>query len=631
MTGADGAVAGNGVYLNNTSDVRLAGMQLSNFQNSGIRGFLVTGFSLEDSVISGTVGNNTGEIEGAIAFGHVGPAFQNGLFGNSLIDNVDISGSIEHQLEFYNQSGTMNLTISNSNIHNGGVDGIQMEFRGTAQTFINIDNNELTSNGSQGIQISTLEDSSSQVTIRRNTVTRGTQGNEGILLQNGGNADLTALIGGPTAADGNTVSGFGGVAIFVGQVAGQGTAQSLLQATIQNNTVTSPASATNHAILAFVSSLTGEVSQARFLIDRNTVNYNSDAARAILVDAPDSGRTPEFYATVTNNIVTSTNANAVTMISIAARNGAIGHSDVRGNQVNMGPSSAIGLNVREASPGTNVLARGGSASNDAATVLAFNNPGATTTVLPTSGDIPVVENNTILLPATPTLPSLPLLAAVGGVESASGEQGEFNLTQAALDLVVGAAISWWATAGLSATQIAMLQSLDFDVADLSGDALAYESSGGITIDSDAAGFGWFVDATPFDDFEFGYAVTDGWLWADPAQAPAGDMDLLTAVMHEMGHALGLGDTYAGGTQDNLMYGYLVTGERRLPGAADAARAGFDYSAAELVYGADDGLTMHSSVGCGVADPSTDFTTPNYARCGTVDVTGGDTMVMHQMA
>ena len=244
-TGADGAfTTGNGIYLNNTADVRLAGMQLNDFSNGAIRGFSVTGFSLEDSVISGTIGTSTAEIEGAIAFGHVGPAFQNGLFGNSLIDQVNISGSIEHHLEFYNQSGTMNLTISNSNIHDnsvaGGSDGIQLEIRGTAQAVVDIDTNQFSNNKSQAIQLSALENSSLHATIQSNTVTRGTQGNEGILVANGGNADARVLIGGPTGADGNIISGFGGVAIFVGQVPGQGTAASLLEATIQNNTVTSP-------------------------------------------------------------------------------------------------------------------------------------------------------------------------------------------------------------------------------------------------------------------------------------------------------------------------------------------------------------------------------------------------------
>ena len=77
----------------------------------------------------------------------------NGLTGNSLIDNVNISGSIEHNVEIYNQSGTLNLTISNSNIHDnsaaGGPDGILMEFRGTAQVFIRIDGNHFANNKSQ--------------------------------------------------------------------------------------------------------------------------------------------------------------------------------------------------------------------------------------------------------------------------------------------------------------------------------------------------------------------------------------------------------------------------------------------------------------------------------------------------
>mgnify|MGYP006151185155 CR=1 FL=1 len=56
---------------------------------------------------------------------------------------------------------------------------------------------------------------------------RGTQGNEGIICQNGGNAGLTVAIGGPGAGDGNTLSGYGGAAIFVGQVAGQGSVVSM--------------------------------------------------------------------------------------------------------------------------------------------------------------------------------------------------------------------------------------------------------------------------------------------------------------------------------------------------------------------------------------------------------------------
>jgi hypothetical protein len=79
-----------------------------------------------------------------------------------------------------------------------------------------------------------------------------------------------------------------------------------------------------------------------------------------------------------------------------------------------------------------------------------------------------------------------------------------------------------------------LQSLDFRIVrDLPGQAVAGAvGSNLILIDATAAGHGWFVDQTPSDNSEF-----------SGGQARSGDaagrMDLLTAVMHEIGHILGL--------------------------------------------------------------------------------------------
>jgi hypothetical protein len=42
------------------------------------------------------------------------------------------------------------------------------------------------------------------------------------------------------------------------------------------------------------------------------------------------------------------------------------------------------------------------------------------------------------------------------------------------------------------------------------------------------------------------------------------MDLLTAIMHELGHSLHLPDAYAAQSRDTVMYGYLTQGERRMP-------------------------------------------------------------------
>ena len=100
------------------------------------------------------------------------------------------------------------------------------------------------------------------------------------------------------------------------------------------------------------------------------------------------------------------------------------------------------------------------------------------------------------------------------------------------------------------------------------------SPGHITIDTDAAGHGWFVDPTPNDNSEFTHAQnaagTD--LLTDPSNAAAGHLDLLTTVTHEMGHVLGLDDSTAASDANDLMYINLVDGERRLPDAADVAQA-----------------------------------------------------------
>ena len=114
-----------------------------------------------------------------------------------------------------------------------------------------------------------------------------------------------------------------------------------------------------------------------------------------------------------------------------------------------------------------------------------------------------------------------------------------HLTQAELDSVVAAAIAQWAAAGASATQLAALHATTFSVSDLSGETVGQESAPAlITIDTSAAGHGWFVDPTPLDNFEFTHALNSAGtdLLTDPSNAAAGHLDLLTTVTHELGRA-----------------------------------------------------------------------------------------------
>ena len=139
--------------------------------------------------------------------------------------------------------------------------------------------------------------------------------------------------------------------------------------------------------------------------------------------------------------------------------------------------------------------------------------------------------------------SSPLLAAAPATE----RTGLFPLTRAQLQPIVDAAIDQWRHTPLTASQMAMLNSFNISIADLAGLRLGEANRAGITIDHDAAGHGWYVDPTPYD-------LTD--------DAIGNRMDLLTVVKHEIGHIIGLQDTYDSTRSDELMYGFLTEGERR---------------------------------------------------------------------
>jgi hypothetical protein len=138
------------------------------------------------------------------------------------------------------------------------------------------------------------------------------------------------------------------------------------------------------------------------------------------------------------------------------------------------------------------------------------------------------------------------------------------LTDTALAPVLAAARLRWSEAGLTRDQLAVIDSLRFEVSDLAGWYLGASSGRVVQLDRRATGYGWFIDPSPDTDEEFAGPL--------PVSAPSRRIDLLSAVLHEMGHNLGLADDYTPAARDNVMYGFLTPGERRLPVLGQARNA-----------------------------------------------------------
>ena len=143
-----------------------------------------------------------------------------------------------------------------------------------------------------------------------------------------------------------------------------------------------------------------------------------------------------------------------------------------------------------------------------------------------------------------------------------------GLTMARLQELFDEAVARWRANGFVTVASGDLAGIAIELVDLPDGKLAQYTAGTILVDADAAGYGWYVDITPASDAEFARGAESFLLTARGDSDAVGRVDLLTVLMHELGHALDLGDA-SRFVSTRLMSETIGLGERRLISALDA--------------------------------------------------------------
>jgi hypothetical protein len=547
MVGADGAVAGTGIYLKNAKAVSLSWMQLNDFQNFAIRGFSVNGFTLDHSVINGTNGTSATENEGCISFGantgEPGGA-ANGLTGSATVSNCSISGGYEDNFRVANQSGSLNrLTLTSTTIgpnsSTTGNDGVLVEGESAAALNVTVLNSTLY--GARGTLFALIlnGNNTADLVFQNNTLSNPAPynlnaGSNGLSLISGNNVAAGAFT--TFNISNNTFRDANGHAVLVVKSTDPGT----LSGTLNSNTIGvagtgDSGSAAGDGIKIQNAGLGTVTVNAT---NNHIYQYNNFGVE-LLTGGGASAMSGVLNATVTGNTISNPGTGGLPMNGVHLNGGTVPGdtyqicADIKTNSITgSGANGGTDFRLRQRQATTVRLPGYGGANNDNTAVVTFvsgNNFGASglaANTVPTGGGF--VGGAAC---AQPTTVIIPLEA-----ESAPAGDKVVPLADSQVAPIFSEALFRLASTGLAAEELAPLARLSAHVGDLPQGVLAEVTGDEITLDRSASGHGWFADPTPYDDSEFDPSEAGARLVAAPGGPADQRVDLLSVLMSTLGSA-----------------------------------------------------------------------------------------------
>ncbi len=517
----------NGIFLSLASDVSLTQLNITNAaqQADGVAAddhainiSSVTNFTYQDAIING-FGNSVSHHDDQHCIRILN------LFGSSLIEDVQFDDINEDAIEFINNSadnGTRDiLTVHrgdfNNHLSTNGEMGIDFQASGTSKVGLIVDSCtfDINANGALGIVAGSIDNADYSLVIESSTFNAGAAFGSGtIQVVNAGNSVATNTITNNMILNTN----FGGIIL-------NNDDDATSSGTISSNQITG-------------SGIAG-----------------GNNGHGIQIRQDENG---EQTVLISENTITGFTANGINLLSRDRTAGVAGlNATITGNTATVDPAS-IGAGLSAQSLATNSLhlsaslnlltGAGGFPGFSDGIVL---NEGGTSTLKVeqlSAADLTAKNNSaTVFVAGTPLFnqgaPPTPLRASMIpfdriGVTIQSTDQLTANLKEAIL---------LWTSSGLDDIEHSILDAVSIELTDLPDDMIGNTFATRIYIDKDAANHGWFIDQTPSDNNEFINNTPDG-------------IDLLTMLMHEIGHILG--KTHD--PDDPLMQNTLDPGVRKFP-------------------------------------------------------------------